>query len=179
MEFRSCFTRKATFKWFVVIVIGMMVRQDQLGVTSIIRGLDIAPVWYETMLHFFRSTAWNLDLVTKVWIQVVASAEWLFLENDMPILVGDGVKGSKEGRRMPAVKRLHQESETVSKSPYIFGHMYGAIGILVGNAKKLFCVPLSMRIHDGDAQIKQWNDDESGSESHVVRTGRHVPLSKF
>ena len=174
MEFRNCFTREATFKWFVIIVIGMMVRQDHLGVTSIIRGLDISPVWYETMLHFFRSSAWNLGSITQLWIQTVANSGWLFLEGDMPILVGDGVKGSKEARRMPCVKRLHQESETVSKSPYIFGHMFGAIGILVGSTKKLFCVPLSIRIHDGDAQIKQWNDDESGGESHVVRTIRQA-----
>jgi len=104
----------------------------------------------------------------------VASSGWLFLEGGMPILVGDGVKAGKEARRMPCVKRLHQESETVSKSPYIFGHMFGAIGILVGNTKKLFCVPLSIRIHDGDAQIKQWNDDEAGNESHIVRTLRQA-----
>jgi len=151
-----------------------MVKQDHLGVTSIIRGLDIAPVWYETMLHFFRSSAWNIDRITQLWIQIVAKSGWLYLERNMPILVGDGVKGSKEGRRMPCVKRLHQESETVSKSPYIFGHMFGAIGILAGNEKKLFCVPLSIRIHDGDAQIKQWNGDETGSESHVVRTIRQA-----
>jgi len=52
--------------------------------------------------------------------------------------------------------------------------MFGAIGILAGNAKKLFCVPLSIRIHDGDAQIKQWNGDELGNESHVIRTIRQA-----
>jgi len=126
------------------------------------------------MLHFFRSSAWSLGRMTELWIQTVASSGRMFLEGDMPILVGDGVKEGKEARRMPCVKRLHQESETVSKSPYIFGHMFGAIGILVGNAKKLFCVPLSIRVHDGDAQIKQWNGDETGNESHVVRTIRQA-----
>jgi len=101
MEFRSCFTREATFKWFVIIVIGMMAKQDHLGITSIIRGLDIAPIWYETMLHFFRSNAWRLDTITQLWTRTVASSGWMFLEDDMPILVGDGVKGSKEARRMP------------------------------------------------------------------------------
>lgn len=171
---RKSFSREATFRWFVVIVLGLMIRQDHLGVTSIIRELEIDPRWYETMLHFFRSNAWNLESLTKWWIQVVACYGGLFSENGMPILVGDGVKQGKEARKMPCVKRLHQESETVSKASYIFGHMFGAIGVLVGNAGKLFCVPLSMRIHDGDAQIKRWNGQTNGGESHVVRIIREA-----
>ena len=174
MTFRKSFSREATFKWFVVIVLGLMIRQDHLGVTSIIRELDLNPSWYETMLHFFRSSAWKLEDVTSWWIQVVGKHGGLFMENNMPILVGDGVKQSKEARRMPCVKRLHQESETVSKATYIFGHMFGAIGVLVGSVNKLFCVPLSIRIHDGDAQIKQWIGDGKGNESHVVRIIREA-----
>ena len=188
LTFRQCFTRKNKFKWFVVIILGLMIRQDHLGVTSIIRELGLKPQWYETMLHFFRSSAWNLEGVTAWWIQVVGSCGFLILENGMPILIGDGVKQGKgwsfasrtarpcdlEGRRMPCVKRLHQESETVSKAPYIFGHMFGAIGVLVGNASKLFCAPLSIRIHDGDAQIKKWSGDGKGDESHVIRIIREA-----
>jgi hypothetical protein len=55
----------------------------------------------------------------------------VFKENGMPILIGDGVKQPKEGKKMPGVKRLHQESEDSSKAEYIFGHMFGVIGILV------------------------------------------------
>ena len=39
-EFRVCFTRKAAFKWFVVIIIGFMVGHEHTGVTSLIRELD-------------------------------------------------------------------------------------------------------------------------------------------
>jgi hypothetical protein len=167
----SCeyFTRKATFRWFIIILLGLMVRQDHLGVTSIIRELEIDPRWYETMLHFFRSNAWKISSLKEWWIETVASTGCLFTENGMPILVGDGVKQSKEARKMPCVKRLYQESETVSKATYIFGHMFGAIGILVGNTQKLFCVPLSIRIHDGDAQIRSWSGEKNVQESHVVR----------
>ena len=115
---REIFARKSTFKWFVILVVGLMIRQDHLGVTSIIRVLDLSPHWYETMLHFFRSTAWNIEMVTKWWTQAVANHGGLFLENGMPILVGDGVKQGKEGKKMPCVKRLHQESDTVSKATY-------------------------------------------------------------
>jgi len=172
LTFRNSFTREATFKWFVIIVLGLMIRQDHLGVTSLIRELDLNPQCYETMLHFFRSSAWDIEQITSHWIQIVAKWGGLFLEENMPILVGDGVKQGKEARKMPCVKKLHQESETVSKASYIFGHMFGAIGVLVGNVNKLFCVPLSIRIHDGDAQINQWSGKDS--ESHIVRTIRQA-----
>ncbi len=74
----------------------------------------------------------------------------------MPILVGDGVKQYKEGRKMPCVKRHHQESDESSKASTIFGHMFGAVGILSGNAQKKFCVPLSIKIHDGNEKILFW-----------------------
>jgi tRNA splicing endonuclease len=35
------------------------------------------------------------------------------------VYVGDGIKVGKEGRKMPGVKRLHQESEDVSKPEWI------------------------------------------------------------
>ena len=77
----------------------------------------------------------------------------LFQEQSMPILIGDGVKQSKEAKKMPCVKRLFQESESSSKPTYMFGHMLGAIGVLIGNNEKRFCVPISMTIQDGNAYI--------------------------
>ena len=58
--FESCFSRKAAFRWFVVITIGLMLRSDQLGVTSVIRDLAPAPGCYDSMLHFFRASSWSL-----------------------------------------------------------------------------------------------------------------------
>jgi hypothetical protein len=94
------------------------------------------------------------------------------MENGMPILIGDGVKQSKEGRKMPGVKRLHQESENSSKAEYIFGHMYGAIGVLVGTIEKLFCLPLSASLHDGDKLMRKWADETYEPASHVVQIVR-------
>ena len=50
---------------------------------------------------------------------------------------------------MPAVKGLHQQSESNSKSPFIMGHSFQAIGILVGALNNVFAVPLVSRIHEG------------------------------
>ena len=61
ISFREQFSRVAAFKWFVVLVIGLMVRTDKLGITSVIRALFIAPKNYESMLHFFRADLWSLS----------------------------------------------------------------------------------------------------------------------
>jgi hypothetical protein len=63
--------------------------------------------------------------------------------------VGDGIKIPKEGKKMPAVKGLHQQSDSNSKSPFIMGHSFQAIGILVGALNNVFAVPLISRIHEG------------------------------
>ena len=100
---------------------------------------------------------------------VVKDSEVLFKENGLPILIADGVKQSKEGKKMPGVKRLHQESGNSGKSEYIFGHMFGAIGVLVGNIDKLFCLPLSATLHDGDRLMRGWRDEKYEPVSHVVQ----------
>jgi hypothetical protein len=43
---------------------------------------------------------------------------------------------SKETYKIPAVKKLHQESESSGKPPYIYGHHHGVLGILAGWVKK-------------------------------------------
>lgn len=169
--FRSCFSRQATFEWFVVIILGFMLRSDALGVTSVIRDLSLNSRCYETLLHFFRSSAWSPQSLRQKWLQVVRQHAPLMRIQDRVVLVGDGMKQAKEARRMPGVKKLHQESENVSKGDYIFGHLFGAIGILAGDARKWFCLPLSMNIHDGIKTILGWktSTDEAGAPSHVVQ----------
>ena len=166
-----CFKRTATHRWFVVIVMALMVGQEHIGVTSIVRELCLNPVHYAAALHFFRSSAWNIDDIHRWWIRVLMATRVLYQENGMPVMIGDGTKKSKEGRKMPCVKRLHQESEDSSKPSYIFGHMFGMIGVLAGDLGKLFCIPLSIKMHDGDKEIQKWDaePEETKHESHVVR----------
>jgi hypothetical protein len=65
------------------------------------------------------------------------------------VYVGDGIKVGKEGRKMSGVKRLHQESEDVSKPEWIRGHYFNALSILVGVGKVCFALPLVLRLDDG------------------------------
>jgi hypothetical protein len=168
--FRACFSRASAFEWFVVIVVGLMVRSDHLGVTSIVRDLTLVPRHYESMLHFFRSSAWSLDSMRLAWQGVVNRSAPLLRLRGRVVFVGDGVKQAKEGRHMPGVKKLHQESENVSKGEYIFGHLFGAIGILAGTPQKWFCLPLFINLQDGVKAIFKWaGDDEERQSSHVVQ----------
>lgn len=170
--FKGCFSRKATFHYFVIIVVGLMLRCEYAGISSIIRALALQPVKYESLIHFFSSSAWTLWAIKEHWIRFVSTSNVLFTENGMPILIGDGVKQPKEGRKMPCVKRLHQESENSGKAEYIRGHMFGAIGILIGSVSKLFCLPLSASLQDGDKVIRKWDNEEYEPVSHVVQIAR-------
>jgi len=50
---------------------------------------------------------------------------------------------------MPAVKGLHQESESNSKPSFIMGHSFQTVGLLVSALQSVFAVPLISRIHEG------------------------------
>ncbi|MDO3678679.1 hypothetical protein [Paenibacillus ehimensis] len=91
-----------------------------------IQDLSLHPCGYETLIDFFRSSAWSLESLQLTWLQVVRRVAPLFTLNGAVILFGDGMKQSKEARRMPGVKKFRQESENSSKAEYIFGHLFGA-----------------------------------------------------
>ncbi len=168
-SFKDIFSRKAAYQWFVTIVAGIMVRTDKLGITSVIRSLFLRPDTYELMIKFFRASSWSLPEVRGRWQDIVAGQASLFRINGRAALVGDGVKQPKEGRRMPGVKRMAQESETQTKPDMIHGQMWGCIGILAGDCEKLACVPVSMRIHDGLQAVHKWENPQDGCPSHVVQ----------
>jgi hypothetical protein len=169
MKFRSCFSRDSAFNWFVITVIGLIVRGDCLGITSIIRELGLDPGSYVTFLHFFRSSAWCLETIGTRWLNIVTESVELVKVEGMSILIGDGVKQPKEGRKMPGVKKLHQESENSTKAEYIFGHMFGVVGILAGNLSKFFCIAVSASVQDGVNKIREFADPEVTPQSHVVQ----------
>jgi hypothetical protein len=147
---RPAFSRLSTFMWFATIVAGITVRVDTLGVTSTVRALNLRPKLYHRLLAHFHSTGVKLDRLAALWTQVVLR---LFSSpvrvNGRLVLVGDGIKAPKRGKKMPAVKLLHQQSESNTKPEYIMGHSMQAVGLLVHAANSVFCVPLAARIHEG------------------------------
>jgi hypothetical protein len=140
-----------------VVLAGMTTRQDLLGVTSIVRALGLRPACYDRLLDFFHSPALNLDKLTRAWRTLVFRVHpGLYRvsrsprgSRGRPVLVGDGIKIAKSGRKMPGVKKLHQTSESNTKPEYIFGHSCQAVAVLTRALSSVFAVPLACRIHEG------------------------------
>ena len=136
--------------WFATIVVGMMVRSELRGVTSIVRALNLRPNHYNPLRKNFHSSAIKLGRLTGLWAQAVLR---LFTnpvrDNGHLVLVGDGIKVAKRGKKMPAVKLLHQQSNCSTKPEYIMGHSLQAVALLVNAAASVFAVPLAIHIHEG------------------------------
>ena len=139
--------------WFVVCTDGMTIRVDILGVTSIVRALGLHEKFYSNLLDNFHSTGIKLDCMSALWAQIVLKLfPGIVRFNDRLVLVGDGIKIPKQGKRMPGAKLLHQESESNTKAEYIMGHSYQAVSVLVQAASSVFAVPLAIRLHEGIVQ---------------------------
>ena len=130
--FRKEFSYKSAYKWLIILVTGFMIRADKLGVTSVVRNLALRPESYRSMMRFFRASSWSLASLQTAWLGIVARQAPLWRYRGRGVLIGDGTKQAKEGRKMPGVKRLRQESETQSKASCIYGHFWGCVGILNG-----------------------------------------------
>jgi hypothetical protein len=149
-QWRSACARTRTFLWMSLCLAGMPVRRDLLGVTSIVRALGLEPACDDRLLDFFHSSALDLYKLTRAWCALVFRLDPGILRvNGRPVLVGDGIKLAKAGRKMPAVKKLHQQSESNNKAEYIFGHSCQAVAVLTQALSSVFALPLACRIHEG------------------------------
>ena len=154
---RSACSRYRTFLWLQVALAGLCARSDLLGVTSIVRTLGLAPSCYDRLLDFFHSPAVDLPRLTRLWGQQALALFPVHRFRGLPVLLGDGIKIGKSGRKMPAVKRLHQESDGNTKPEFIMGHSIQVVSMLVAAGSSFFAVPLSGRIHEG---VKFTNRDQ-------------------
>lgn len=149
-QLRSACARTRTFLWMALCLAGMTVRTELLGVTSIVRALGLEPACYDRLLDFFHSPALDLNKLTRAWLALVFRIHPGILRvNGRVVLVGDGLKVAKAGRKMPGVKKLHQESESNTKPEYIFGHSCQALAVLTQALASIFALPLACRIHEG------------------------------
>jgi hypothetical protein len=138
---RGAFSRKAAFNWFVIVFTGLALRSDWLGVTSIVRAVDLYPGSYECLLHFFHASSWSgPDLLLRC-VKWLAERNLLVIRNGRIIINGDETKVPKEGRCMPLVGTIRQTSETSSKPSYFRGHEWGVLGVLMGVGNRIFCTP--------------------------------------
>jgi hypothetical protein len=147
---RKACARNRTFVWMGVVLVGFCVREDLWGVTSLVRALGLQAACYDRLLDFFHSPALNVEMLTRLWAALVVNLHPGLLRcNGRLVLVGDGIKIGKAGKKMPGVKRLHQESESNTKPEYILGHSCQAVAILAQNLSSTVAIPLAARIHEG------------------------------
>src|ERR1035437_1984374 len=112
--------------------------------------LGLEPACYDRLLDFFHSPAQVLDKLSRAWCALVFRLGPVILRvNLKPVLVGDGIKVAKAGRKMPGVKKLHQESDSNTKPEYIFGPSCQAVAVLTRALSSVFALPLACRIHEG------------------------------
>src|ERR671915_496152 len=170
-ELRPCFSRQAAFEWFVIIILGLLIRCDHLGVTSIVRWLFLSPESYDLILHFFRATSWQLDVLFAQWAQVAIHHYPVMSVAGRALVLGAGIKLGKEARRMPAVKTLHQDSDNRGKAPYIRGQHFGVVGLLGGSRGKALCLPLRAQLHEGIEGLRAdfgWNGQPATVVTRMV-----------
>lgn len=150
-QLRPAFSRTRTFVWFAVALAATCVRTDLLGVTSLVRALGLQERFYDRLLDCFHSRALNIEALTRRWASLALATlkPFLYTVQGRIVLVADGIKVAKTGRKMPAVKKLHQESDNNTKPEFIFGHSCQAVALIVRAASSFFAIPLACRIHEG------------------------------
>jgi len=159
-ELRGSCSHQRTFMWMMLVLAAMSMRAELLGVTSFIRASFLHERCYRLLLNFFHSRALDTQLLCKLWISLILRLFNPVSHDGFIIMLADGLKVPKEGRKMPGVKCLHQESANNSKPEYIMGHSFQAIALLIhGLGEQMFAVPIISRICEGII----WGSEEKRS----------------
>jgi len=182
-ELRPVFNRGATFEWFVLLMWGVLLCPQTPAVTSYLNAVGLSEYYYHQALHWFHSQAWSVMKLSQTWGQWLRKHPNVHRLQGKPVYVGDGIKISKEGRKMPAVKTLHQESENTRSTDWIRGHYFGCLSLLLGSADALFAVPIVLRIQDGlqqhDIQTITLVDRMAAMCVRLATTGSYVVLDAY
>lgn len=149
-QLRSACPRRRTFFWLVIVLAALCTRQDLAGVTSFVRALGLRARCYGCLLDFFHSAALCPDNLARLWSRLVLKVHPGVVRcHGRLVVLADGLKKSKCGRKMPAVKLLHQSGESNTKPAFIMGHSCQALAFLARVGRSHHAVPLCARIHEG------------------------------
>ena len=149
-QLRSACPRRRTFFWLVVVLAALCTRRDMAGVTSFVRALGLRARCYGSLLDFFHSSALCPDNLARIWTRLVIKLHpGVERCGGRLVILADGLKKSKCGKKMPAVKLLFQSGESNSKPSYIMGHSCQALALLARVGPFFQAIPLCARIHEG------------------------------
>jgi len=154
-SFRGVFSHNSTWLVFSMVILGFLGASEIIGITSFCRFWGLGESGYHMFVHFFHSSAWSIGGLIRQWSTFVLAQNETVMVEGRAVLLGDHTYVPKDGRRMPGVVTLHQESETQSKPSYFRGHCWGAISLLIGSLSAPFGLPLALSIHQGLIHIGQ------------------------
>ncbi len=126
---RTACNRERNFLWLLMALTGICARPDLLGVTSIVRALGLTERCYLRLLEFFHTQGIDFERLTRRWTQIALERFTPHRLGGLLVLLADGLKVAKSGRKMPAVKRLHQLSDSNTKPEYIRGHSLQVVSV--------------------------------------------------
>jgi hypothetical protein len=185
LQLRPVFSREVPFEWFVLLFWGVVLNTQPPAVTSYLNALGLGEGYYHQALHWFQSSAFCVDSLCQAWGKWLSEHCCVERLQGERLYVGDGIKVAKEGRKMPGVKGLHQESSDVSKPEWIRGHYFSALGLLFGAGAALFAVPIVFKLHDGieasdsEAQALTLVDKMAALCIHHMSAGSYVLLDAY
>jgi hypothetical protein len=141
------FIHQSSFLWFCTVVIGLAAGSDDIGgITSIARNLQMTERGYSGLTRFFGNHNKRLRAIQMTWVSL---AMRLF---DKPLMIAgrilviaDGTKATKRGRKMPGVIGL----KDTSNDCWIRGHQFEQLCLVVRGLANLFPVPLATTLLTG------------------------------
>ncbi len=162
---------------FCLIVLGFIGSHSTEGVSSLCRFWGLQTAGYLSLLNFFRSDAWSVQEWTEHWqAWALEHAQPVELDGRL-VLAGDHTSTPRDGRCIPGVVTLHQESETQTKPTYYRGHFWASLGILSGTPEQPFCCPLQMEIHQDLVHIGEREPDSKKEKKMTL--ARRFALMAF
>jgi len=167
--FRPAFSHRAAYVYFVLILLGFILRMDHYGVTSTVRWLGLDAAVYDSLIHFFsQSQAWSLNGVMSHWLNWCSKAFPMVEVQDRIVLLGDNIKISKEAVRQPGIVKMSQQSSNSGKPERVWGHNFGSVALLVGSEEKFFAVPCLTATHEGVNQLLEVQQQEPVNNQTIV-----------
>ncbi len=167
-RFQSAFSRQRSWLLFSAAVLSFMVAPEMIGVTSMCRFWLWNERGYNSLLHFFRSKAYDYAQLLAVWHDFVLGQKVAVEVDGRHVVLGDHTHAVKDGGRMPGVVSLRETSETQRKPSYFRGQCWGAVGLVVGSLTGCFCLPLELRLHQGFKHLGQEESPATGSRPNLA-----------
>ena len=177
-DLRKAFSRETPWVLASMIILGFIASNHIMGVTSFCRIFNLGEFEYLSFLHFFHSSAWNLESIVGFWTSFVLAQNVTVTYMGRAIMLGDHTYAVKGATRMPGVVTLRQNSKTQSKPSYFRGHCWGAIGLLIGTLKEPFCLPLDARIHQGEAHLLKEYPEEEAMPWRLVQLAVSIAIAQ-